>query len=143
MYPSLEKILRKELSEISEKFILSKCGEKFNEMLNVSPFRHVETSESSVLSVVIDQSSNAVGKVGIVFADQDGEMIDSLVLKFFGTPPSQLQNGQVKKEYEADKAKFEKFLEDYKPDLIAVSANCLEARRIKQMIAKYIILIYI
>lgn len=144
MYPYLEKMLREELRERSEKYVTKLCAEKFHSLLNISPYFNSETGEDEVekkrkatmVAVVIDQTS--LGKIGVVYADQHGELVDYLILKFFAIQIGERNsNPQIQASFEKDREEFDKFIMKHKPDVIAISANCLEAKRVKQMIVDY------
>lgn len=145
MYPFLEKMLREDLRIKAEKYVARLCAEKFHNLLNIAPYMVEEAvnnnddfekkRKATMVAVVIDQSSS--GKIGFVFADQNGEMIDHLILKFFAIPNGARNNPQISASFQKDKEEFDKFITKHKPDVIAISANCLEAKRIKQMIVDY------
>ena len=144
MYPNLEKMLREELRERAEKFVARICSEKFHNLLNIAPYLVEETAENedfekkrkaTMVAVVIDQTSS--GKIGFVYADQYGELVDHLILKFFAIPYNERQNPQIMASFQKDNEEFDKFIIKHKPDVIVISANCLEAKRIKQMIVDY------
>ena len=101
-------------------------------MLNVPPYRNRESQIAPVVSVIIDPLNPS--SIGMVYADTFGEMIESKELKFFGMSSAQMENDQIKASFENDKEEFDSFVLKYKPDLIVVGANCLEARKVNSMI---------
>jgi len=143
LYPNLEKMLREELRVNAEKYVAKVCAEKFRNMLNIAPYFIEEGAnedsekkrKATMVAVVIDQANS--GKIGIVYCDQNGELIDHLVLKFYAIAINERNNPEIQESYRKDKEEFDKFIMKYKPDVITISANCLEAKRIKQMIADY------
>ena len=143
MYPNLEKMLREELRERGEKYVTKICAEKFHNLLSTAPYLVEESANDNVekkrkatmVSVVIDQNSS--GKIGFVYSDENGELVDHLILKFYAIPYAERQNPQIQASFQKDKEEFDKFMTKHKPDVVVISANCLEAKRIKQMIAEY------
>ena len=143
LYPNLEKMLREQLRDKAEKYVAKVCAEKFRSLLNIAPYLieegNTDDSEkkrkATMVAVVIDQASS--GKIGVVYCDQNGELVDHLVLKFFAIAQNERNNPEIQDSYNKDKEEFDKFIVKFKPDVIAISANCLEAKRIKQMIADY------
>jgi transcriptional accessory protein Tex/SPT6 len=53
MYPALERGLRDELTEKSEKFVVSECGKKYRELLMSSPFYYIEENKADIKARVV------------------------------------------------------------------------------------------
>lgn len=64
MYPSLEKSLRKELTERAERFIVQKCGSRLSEVLNQAPAKPREQScRARVCGVSLEPQSHRLALV--------------------------------------------------------------------------------
>ena len=148
LYPFFEKTLKDELTEISEKYVIGVCGRKLKEILNTAPYLVTHDDEGEglhkprIVSVILETNVNNVqtnnsGKISFVCVDPNGLLIDHLTLKFYAMQNIELQIPSIKETYEKDVIEFEKFMKKHLPDLVIVSSNSIEARRIKQMMVNY------
>lgn len=150
LYPHFEKTLKEELTETAEKYVVSYCGKKLKEILNTAPYLVPAEGDTysqrgfvkpKIVSVVLESPGNQnqmnSGKISFVAVDSDGRFVEGLTLKFFAIQNLEGQNPSVKEQYEKDYSEFARFMARQQPDLVIVSANCLDSRRIKQMMMNF------
>ena len=150
LYPHFEKTLKDELTETAEKYVVSYCGKKLKEILNTAPYLVPAEGDNysqrgfvkpKIVSVVLESPGNQnqmnSGKISFVAVDSDGRFVEGLTLKFFAIQNLEAQNPSVKEAYEKDYSEFARFMARQQPDLVIVSANCLDSRRIKQMMMNF------
>lgn len=146
MYPFLQKALKEELTEQSEKYVITACSKKLKQLLSTAPYLITREEDPytlykpKVISVVLENTNfnSSSGKISFVCVDPHGVLLDHLSLKFYALPNIDLQSSSsIKEAYEKDVREFELFMKKHSPDLVIVSTNCLEARRIKQMMVNF------
>jgi len=152
LYPFFEKTLKDELTDVSEKFVVTYCGKKLKDLLNTAPYlvsREEDLNNMNngrnfikpkVVSVVLEISGNNQqnsNKISFVAVGSDGLFLENLTLKFFAIQNIDTQNASIKENYDKDYSEFEKFMIRHQPDLVIVSGNCLDSRRIRQMMINF------
>lgn len=135
VYPSFEKALIEELTEASEKFVVTEAAKAFRDSINIQPYKkdlengeieNIETSRVKVLSCVVESQTS---KAHFVLVDENGELMDHLSLKLLGRHPS--EDYSLRQLYNKERDTLKKFMEKCYPDLIVVGITCLACQGVK------------
>jgi len=148
-----EQQARRELELNAEEYVLEKCAEHFREQLMAGPYRATNESAFSegnkqfipgndpgvkVLSLIVDLDAGRKAVVQMAMLDNNGELMAHQLLynivfrKVEKLPPSE------RTAYEKDLQDILNFIKEYKPDLIVIAANRLEAQTFKYNLCKCI-----
>lgn len=134
IYPSMEKALREELRENAEKFVVSECAKYFRDTINIQPYKKSKedgefSNEQSKLKVLSCISEPATSKCYFVMADENGELLEYIVLEYIGRNPG--EDPSLKVIYNNEKATLKALMTKIFPDVIVVGATNLNCQQIK------------
>lgn len=144
LFPYAEGQAREALTEKSQEFLLKKCAKKFKKKLMAGPYRvHNAFNEPlewafpktdpgvRVLSFVVDPEVERRPTVQMAAVDQYGELQGQKVLRNLIFRNIKVLGAEDKLLYDKDIEECKNFMRDYKPDLIVVGANRLEAQSLR------------
>jgi len=144
LFPYAEAQVREALTEQSQDFILKKCAEKFKNKLMAGPYRvHNAFNEPlewafpetdpgvRVLSFVVDTEVERRPPVQMAAVDQYGVLLGEKLLYNLIFKSIKMLGAEDKQLYDKDIEECKNFIRDYKPDLIVVGANRLEAQSLR------------
>ena len=134
VYPALEGALRDELKDHSEKYVISECAKYFRDQINIQPYRKTNDtgeniSEHSRLKVLSCISEAATSKCYFAITDENGELLEHLVLSFIGRNPG--NDMSLKTIYNQERQLLKNLLTRIYPDVIVVGATNLNCQQIK------------
>lgn len=133
IYPSMEKSIREELKEISEKFVVQECAKGFKESINVQPYKKayegVEGEYSQGVRVLSCIAEDNYGPCYFVITDPNGELKDHIKLPNIGKFPG--EDFSKRNIYEKEKEQLKKFMTRNYPDVIVAGATSLGCQQIK------------
>jgi transcription elongation factor SPT6 len=134
IYPSLEQSLRDELKEISEKYVISECAKYFKETINILPYKKTsetgeKENEQSRLKVLSCISEAATSRCYFVVVDENGELMEHLVLDHIGRNPG--DDFSLKTIYNQEREELKALMFRIYPDVIVVGAANLNCQQIK------------
>ena len=134
IYPSFEQAIRDELKELSEKFVIQECAKYFRDQINIQPYRKTNDTgdnigENSRLKVLSCISEAATAKCYFAITDENGELMEHLVLEFIGRNPG--NDLSLKTIYNQERSKLKNLLSRIYPDVIVVGATNLNCQQIK------------
>lgn len=136
VYPSFEQSLRDELKELSEKYVINECAKSFKSTINMLPYRKssdkndgmnpYEQSRLKVLSCISEASSS---RCYFVIADENGELIEYLILNYIGRNPG--DDLTLKALYNQERQQLKNLMSRVYPDVIVVGATNLNCQQVK------------
>jgi transcription elongation factor SPT6 len=134
LYPSLEQSLREELKDVSEKFVISECAKYFRDIINIQPYRRTSElgesiSEQSRLKVLACISEAATSKCYFVLADENGELLEHMVLDYIGRNPG--DDMSMRTIYNQERTMLKNLMCRIYPDVIVMGATNLNCQQIK------------
>ncbi|EAR82689.2 zinc knuckle protein (macronuclear) [Tetrahymena thermophila SB210] len=122
--PYAQSLVRIELHENAEKWVVSQCQQKFYNMINVEPQKN-----GKIMSVVQDTN----GRIGVVFVDENGIPNNSMILNYFTKKEDQLST-KARLEKTQEEHELEIKFKSFGPQLIVVAANSIESQRLKNLL---------
>lgn len=147
--PYFIKEVKEELKEKAENFVINECAINFYKLLLTGPYKKKKDYSISnsisyiedhllkveeyprVLSLVYENSKN---EVYAAMVDGSGEIIQCSKFSSFMTKPSKMMNKEDRDLRMEDEALCKQIIQDFKPDLIVISANDLKCKYLKDHI---------
>ena len=121
--------------------MLERCTEQYMNQLMAAPYKDTgSTLPQNIVSVAVDKET---GNLSVVHLNKTGQVISTEKFRDIqerttgNQRDSQLANKQQFR-VNNDREKLRQYLEGIKPEVIVVSANCIQARKIKSSLMNFI-----
>ena len=127
-YSALEKEYRRYLTIKSEENVLKKCREEFYKRLMEPPYlvRDEEVISPKVFSLVTDPAAPKFGCIALAVLDRNGQIVDSTHLTAFLKWEKEVLQPADLERHLNDVKTFERMLLTYRPEVVILSANCMQ-----------------